>query len=67
MTELTGKVAFVTGGAQGIGEAISKRLAEDGFAVAVADLNETNANKVAKDINDAGGKAVGIQVDVSDY
>lgn len=65
MTELTGKVAFVTGGAQGIGEAISKRLADDGFAVAVADLNETNANKVAKDINDAGGKAVGIQVDVS--
>ncbi len=65
MAELTGKVAFVTGAAQGIGEAIAKRLADDGFAVAVADLNETSANAVAKEINDAGGKAVGLKVDVS--
>jgi meso-butanediol dehydrogenase/(S,S)-butanediol dehydrogenase/diacetyl reductase len=66
MAELNGKVAFVTGGAQGIGKAIVQRLSADGFAVAVADLNIDTANEFAKAINDAGGKATGIKVDVSD-
>jgi meso-butanediol dehydrogenase/(S,S)-butanediol dehydrogenase/diacetyl reductase len=66
MTELNGKVAFVTGGAQGIGEAISKRLAADGFAIAVADLNIETAQKVATDITNNGGKALSIQLDVAD-
>ncbi|WP_369956421.1 (S)-acetoin forming diacetyl reductase [Levilactobacillus brevis] len=61
-----GKVAMVTGGGQGIGEAISKRLANDGFAVAIADLNLDNANKVVSDIEAAGGKAVAVKTDVSD-
>lgn len=66
MTELNGKVAFVTGGGQGIGKAIVKRLSSDGFAVAVADLNTDTANEVAKEVNDGGGKAIGVKVDVSD-
>ena len=66
MTELNGKVAFVTGGAQGIGEAISKRLSNDGFAIAVADLNVENASKVATEITNNGGKAIGVQLDVAD-
>jgi len=61
-----GTVAMVTGGGQGIGEAISKRLASDGFAVAIADLNLDNANKVASAIEADGGKAVAVKTDVSD-
>lgn len=60
------KVAMVTGGAQGIGEAISKRLAKDGFAVAVADLNKSKAQEVADDIEKSGGKAMAVGLDVSD-
>ncbi len=60
------KVAMVTGGGQGIGEAISKRLAHDGFAVAVADLNEVNSRKVADAINGDGGRAIAVEVDVAD-
>lgn len=60
------KVAFVTGGAQGIGEAIAKRLANDGFAVGVADLNYELASEVAKKINENHGKAYAVKVDVSD-
>ncbi|PTK48490.1 (S)-acetoin forming diacetyl reductase, partial [Staphylococcus nepalensis] len=41
MAEVKGKVAMVTGGGQGIGEAICRRLAKDGFKVGVADFNET--------------------------
>lgn len=59
------KVALVTGGGQGIGEAISKRLANDGFAVSVTDLNLDNAERVAKEINDAGGQAIALQVNVA--
>lgn len=60
------KVAMVTGGGQGIGEAICKRLAEDGFAVSVTDLNLENAEKVANAINEAGGKAMALALNVAD-
>jgi 2-hydroxycyclohexanecarboxyl-CoA dehydrogenase len=55
----------VTGGARGIGEAIAGALAEDGFAVAVADLRSQDAEVAAAAIRDAGGKAVGIELDVT--
>ena len=59
------KGALVTGGGQGIGEAICKRLAKDGFAVAVSDINLDNATRVANDIIASGGKAFAIQVNVA--
>jgi meso-butanediol dehydrogenase/(S,S)-butanediol dehydrogenase/diacetyl reductase len=60
------KVAMITGGAQGIGEAISIRLAQDGFAVAVADLNDSKAQAVADKIEKNGGKAISVKLDVAD-
>jgi len=66
MNEDKNKVALVTGGGQGIGEMISRRLAVDGFAVAVADLNFETAQKVADSINKNGGNALAIQVNVTE-
>ena len=60
------KAALVTGGGQGIGEAICKRLSKDGFAVAVSDIDFQHAKKVANDIISAGGEAIAIKLDVSD-
>ncbi|MGO4258255.1 SDR family oxidoreductase [Marmoricola sp. RAF53] len=61
-----GKVAIVTGAAQGIGEAYAKALAADGAAVVVADLNVDSGERVAKEIDQAGGKAIFVRTDVSD-
>ena len=63
MGKLSDRVAIVTGGAQGIGEAICRRLAEDGATVVVADINGEGAEAVAADI---GGSAISFQVDVGD-
>ncbi len=60
------KVAFVTGGAQGIGEAICQRLVKDGFDVAVADFNIEKAEQVAQELKQKGANAIAIKVDVSD-
>ncbi len=61
---LQGKVAIVTGGAQGMGRAIALRYAQEGASVVVADLQEDGAQKAAREIQAAGGKAVGVRVDV---
>ena len=63
---MSNRVAFITGGAQGIGEGISVTLAADGFRVAVADLNLEAAEVTAKRITDAGGEAIAVHVDVTD-
>ena len=60
------EVAFVTGAAQGIGEAIARRLAKDGFAVAVADMNTDKAQAVADSINQSDGRAMAVTLDVTD-
>jgi NAD(P)-dependent dehydrogenase (short-subunit alcohol dehydrogenase family) len=67
MRGLEGKVAIVAGAAPGnIGAATAVRLAEEGTAVAVADLNEAAAQSVADEIRDSGGKAIARAVDISD-
>lgn len=63
---MSNRVALVTGGAQGIGEGISRRLGAAGVAVAVADLNSEAAQQTAKEIGTAGGKAIAVSVDVTD-
>jgi len=60
------RTAIVTGGASGIGEAISLRLARDGAAVAVFDLKGDAAEQTAAEIEAAGGKAAGFAADVTD-
>jgi NAD(P)-dependent dehydrogenase (short-subunit alcohol dehydrogenase family) len=61
-----GKVAIVTGAAQGIGEAYARALAAEGASVVVADLNEESGNRVAKEIEASGGTAMFVRTDVAD-
>ena len=63
--KLQGKSAIVTGAASGIGKAIAELLAREGAAVAVADLNEEAATKVARAIEAEGGIAMGVAMDVT--
>ena len=60
------RVAVVTGAARGIGAATATRLARDGFAVAVLDLDEGACETVADSIRADGGTALGLGVDVTD-
>jgi 2-hydroxycyclohexanecarboxyl-CoA dehydrogenase len=60
---MTIRVAVVTGGAQGIGLAISRRLSDDGFMVGILDINGDEAIAAAGLV---GGGAIGIQCDVAD-
>jgi NAD(P)-dependent dehydrogenase (short-subunit alcohol dehydrogenase family) len=62
---LEGRVALVTGGAGAIGSGSAARLASDGAAVAVADLDPDAAAAVAASITAAGGRATGLELDVS--
>ena len=66
MSQLDGKTAVVTGAASGIGKEIAFVLAKAGAAVAIADLNLDGANAVADEIKAAGGKAIGIAMNVTD-
>ena len=59
------RIAIVTGAARGIGAGTAKRLAADGMAVAVLDLNEADGAQTVAEIEKAGGKAIAVGADVS--
>jgi NADP-dependent 3-hydroxy acid dehydrogenase YdfG len=63
---LSGTVALVTGASSGIGEATAKRLAADGAAVAVAARRLDRLERLVEEIDDAGGKALAIEADITD-
>lgn len=63
---LAGKVALVTGGASGIGAACVQRFARDGAKVVSVDMNRALGEQSIAAINEAGGSALFLQVDVSD-
>lgn len=64
--DISGKIALVTGAGQGIGLAIAEALAQAGASIVVADLNPETGNQAVKIIEDAGGKAVFVEVNVAD-
>lgn len=65
MVDLKGRVAFVTGAAQGIGAATARRLGAAGAAVAVADMNQEGAQEVAESLRATGGRALAVRCDVA--
>ncbi|HET7174306.1 MAG TPA: 3-oxoacyl-ACP reductase FabG [Nocardioidaceae bacterium] len=60
------RVAIVTGAARGIGAAVAKRLHDDGFAVAVLDLDESSGAETVDAVTAGGGRALAVGVDVAD-
>jgi 2-hydroxycyclohexanecarboxyl-CoA dehydrogenase len=63
---MTAKTALVTGAAAGIGKACAIRLAREGIAVGVLDLDLEGCEKVAAEIQSQGGKAVALQASIAD-
>ncbi|MEV4130734.1 3-oxoacyl-ACP reductase FabG [Dactylosporangium sp. NPDC049742] len=66
MTDTQARVAIVTGAARGIGAATALRLAADGHAVAVLDLDEGACKDTVEQIQAAGGRALAVGADVAD-
>lgn len=64
MSKLTDKSIVITGATGGIGAAIARALAADGAAITVADLAQDASDRLAGEITAAGGKAIGVAVDV---
>lgn len=67
MQDINGKVAVVTGGASGIGRATALALAAEGARVVVADIEQPPLDTVVTEIESAGGEAIGVVCDVSEW
>jgi NAD(P)-dependent dehydrogenase (short-subunit alcohol dehydrogenase family) len=65
LQSFTGRTAVVTGGGSGIGRGIALGLADEGMRVALLDLNLHGAQAVAREIEDRGGEALGLAVNVT--
>ena len=63
--EIKGSVALVTGGGNGIGEAICKYFVQHGAKVAVVDVSQDNIDRVVKELREMGGEAIGVQANVA--
>ena len=61
-----GKNAFITGGASGIGLGLARAFAAKGMTVAIADIQQDAIEPAVAAIQEAGGKAIGVQIDVTD-
>src|SRR5215211_5852467 len=66
MGMLENKVAFITGAASGIGAGTALRFAEEGARVALADVQAAEGERLCKEIEQAGGRAIYLECDVSD-
>ena len=66
MTDISGKTAFVTGGASGLGLAIARALAAAGVRVVIADIDETRAERAAAVLHDDGAQVLPVRLDVTD-
>ena len=64
---LEGKVSLVTGAAQGIGESISRKLAQEGSDIIIVDIDQEKAEETAQQIRKLGRQAYAYRIDVSDY
>lgn len=65
MDRVKGKVAVITGGANGIGEATAKLLAKEGAGIGIIDIDDENGERVAKEIISAGGDAAYVHADIT--
>ena len=63
---LRDRVAIVTGSGSGLGKAMVQRFTEEGASVVVADINQDAIDAVVRELTDAGRKAMGYKVDVTD-
>lgn len=66
MFDLNGRVALITGGASGLGEAIAHGLAQQGAAVVLADRDAERLQKVSADLQQAGAQVSAVELDVTD-
>jgi len=65
LLDFTGKVAVITGAAQGFGKLLAEELAKRGAKLVISDINEAGVHKVADDIASLGGEIVALKCDVS--
>ena len=63
---LKDRIALITGAGQGLGEALARRLAAEGCAIAIADVNGDAAERAAASLRENGGRALGLRADVTD-